>query len=198
MESADLDRSEITIATASDVRNAILQAEREVFTAKWNLENAQLDFYMNFINLLTTIDFFNPLLTSVSKEIFGRFNSRSKISVHAAFLSPGEFCDSPGYFQVRFLSSGFPNITPQWENDFCKKAHCNVSPYVQKRVRFFMEKQGWRVWWTPEHFCFQDSNEFYLVQDAMSLTSFFKDIQPLNIHSNRTESSRLTRLDDLN
>jgi hypothetical protein len=195
MESAELGQSENTIAAASDVRNAILQAEREVFTTKWNLENAQLDFYMNFINLLTTIDFFNPILTSVSKEIFGRFNPRSKISVHATFLSPGEFCDSPGYFQVHFLSSGFPNITPSWENDFCKKAHCNVSPYVQKRVRSFMENKGWRVWWTPDFFCFQDANEYHLVQDAMTLGSFFKDIQPLSLHSHRAESSRLSRLD---
>lgn len=199
MESADLGLGEITVATASDVRHAILQAERECFSVKQNLENLQLDFYMTFINLLTATEFFLPILNSVSKEIIGRFNPRSRICIHAAFVSPGEFCDTPGYFKVRFLSrSGFTNTTVEYDREFCKKATSTLSPYVQKRVRFYMEQKGWKVWWTTDHFCIQDANEYQLVQDALTLGSLFRDIQPLNIHDSCIEPGSLTRFENHN
>lgn len=195
MESADLGLAEITVAPASEVRSSILQAERECFNFKQNLENLQLDFYMTFMNLLTAVDFFNPILSSVSKEIQGRFNPRSKIAIHAAFVCPGEFCDTPGYFKINFLSSGFVNTTQEWDKDFCRKATAILSPYVQKRVRFYMDRQGWKVWWTPDHFCIQDKNEYQLVQDALILGSLFKEIQPLSLYDNRVEPSSLSRFD---
>lgn len=196
MESADLGLGEITVATASDVRNAILQAERECFHLKQTLENGQLDFYMTFMNLLSAAEFFLPLLTSVSKEIQGRFNTRSRISIHASFVSPGEFCDSPGYFQIRFLSAGFLNTTPEWDKDFCKKAIAALSPYVQKRVRYHMERKGWKVWWTPDHFCIQDANEYQLIQDALTLGNLFREVQPLMLRDSRIESANLVRFDN--
>jgi len=183
------------VATASDVRNAIVKAERECFNAKQELENFQLDLYMTFMNLLTASEFFIPILNSPTKKIVGRFTVRSKIGIHASFLSPGDFCDTPGYFQVRFLSVGFPNTTTEWDRDFCKKATCSLSPYVQKRVRFHMERKGWKVWWTPDHFCIQDANEYQLIQDASCLGSLFNDIQPISLNDNRMCIGSLIRFD---
>jgi hypothetical protein len=56
----------ITLASAYDIRNAIVEAEREQLIKKQRHEERQLEFYLTFMNRLTAAEFFSPLLTSVS------------------------------------------------------------------------------------------------------------------------------------
>lgn len=185
----------ITLASAQEVRNAIVKAEEEHLIAKQRFEKLQSDFYSAFTNLLTAEEFFSPLLTSASKEIVGRFSLRSRISVHACFISPGKYTDTVGYFQIKFLSMGNSNVTQEFDTNFCEKAIHQLSPYVQNCVQKCFETYGWKVWWTPTHFCFQDANEYRLVQDALILGSLYRSIQPLDDTTEKVQSSCLTRLD---
>jgi hypothetical protein len=199
MESADLGLKELMVTRAEDVRDLTRQTEQQCFNSKQQLELNQLQLYMNFLELLTTADFFTPLLSSPSRELNGKFHPKSNIWIHASFLCPGDFVDTPGYFRVRFVSSGFSPKTAfsKWDDNFCSKATTCLSPYVQSRIRYHMERQGWKVWWTSEYFCFQDNHEFKLVQDAIKLSTHFNDVQPLRIHETRLESSSLCRFTSL-
>ena len=185
----------VSFATALEVRNLILDAEREQLNAKKRNEQSQLELYHALISRLSTVEFFNPLLTSVSKEIVGRFSATTRLSIHAVFITPGGYVDTPGYFQIKFLSCGLPNCTPEYDQSFCHSAIAAVTPYVQRYVRTLFEGNGFKVWWTPTHFCFQDANEYYLVQDAFILSSLYKDVAPQTIERERVHSSCLTRLD---
>jgi hypothetical protein len=193
MQSADY--VHISMASAQDVRNAIVATEQTHLRLKKQFETDQLDFYLSVINCLTNEDFFNPILTSISNEIIGRFCSRLRVGIHATFVTPGDFSDLPGYFQIKFTSTGFHNCTPAYDKHYCEKLTESVSPYVQGVVRRAMEKKGWKVWWTPTHFCFQDANEYQLIQDALFIGSLYRDIQPLEIKEDKVQSSCLTRLD---
>jgi hypothetical protein len=192
MESAD---RMFSFATARDVRNLIVAAEQDHLASKKRYELSQCDFYQTFMNSLTTERFFNPILTSTSKELIGRFIPSSRISIHASFVTPGEFTDTPGYFQVKFLSAGHPNWTHEYDKCFCENLIQRVTPYTQQKVRDCMEIHGWKVWWTLNHFCFQDANEYNLVQDALILGSLYKDIVPQALKTSKVDSSCLTRLD---
>ena len=192
MDSADRMYS---FATARDVRNLIVAAEQDHLASKKRYEQTQYDFYQTFMQSLTTERFFNPLLTSTSKELIGRFTPSSRISIHASFITPGEYIDTPGYFQIKFLSAGHPNWTQEHDQSFCQNLISRITPYTQQKTRERMELHGWKVWWTSTHFCFQDANEYQLVQDALILGSLYQDILPKEFNTTKIESSCLTRLD---
>ena len=182
-------------ATSTDVRNLIVQAEQDHLATKKRNEAAQISFYRTFFQCLTTERFFAPLLTSTSKELIGRFNASSRMSIHASFITPGSYHDTPGYFQIKFLSAGMNNWTQEYDEAFCSNLTARITPYVQEHTRKIMEAHGWKVWWTPTHFCFQDANEYQLVQDALILGSLYQDIVPKDVLSTKVEASCLTRLD---
>jgi len=191
----------ITLASAYDIRNAIVEAEREQLIKKQRHEERQLEFYLTFMNRLTAAEFFSPLLTSVSHELIGRFHPKSRTSIHAEFITPSDCYDAPGYFQVKFLSSGLLEYEGyEMDVEFCRKLVESVTPFVAKKVHELMDIKGWRVWWTKTHFCFQDKNEWQLIQDSMLIGSLYRDIH-YNLpqeRSSRVVSSSLARLDGVN
>jgi len=194
---------ENTLASAHDIRNAIVEAEREQLRNKQRYEERQLDFYLSFVNRLTAVDFFAPILSSVSHEIIGRFHPKSRMSIHAEFITPSDSYDSPGFFQIRFLNSGLVETAEggEFDIDFCRKLVESVTPYVMRRVSEVMSLKGWRAWWSKSHFCFQDKNEWQLIQDSMLIGSLYRDVifRDAEEHSSsRVEPSSLVRLDLFN
>lgn len=188
---------ENTLASAYDIRNAIVEAEREQLNKKQRHEERQLEFYLTFINRLTAAEFFSPLLTSVSHELIGRFHPKSRTSIHASFITPSDYFDAPGYFQIKFLSSGLLEYEGyDMDIDFCRKLVESITPFVGKKVIELMDIKGWRVWWTKTHFCFQDKNEWQLIQDSMLIGSLYRDIHyGKQDRISRVVSSSLARLD---
>lgn len=182
------------LESADNVRNLITEAERVFFEEKQSIERMQLRVYQEFLDLLTCENFFTPLLTSVSKEIVGRFCLQSRIAIQASFCSPGQFIDAPGFFKILFTSTGSPNVSQAFDANASQSLTMALSNYVKSMVRRQMEAAGWKCWWTPTHFCFQECNEFKLVQDAIRLGSLF-NVDTTN-EAKKIETSRLCRSDD--
>jgi hypothetical protein len=183
------------LESADNVRNLITEAERVFFEEKKSIERMQLNVYQELLDLLTNENFFIPLLTSVSKEIVGRFCLQSRIAIHATFCSPGKFIDAPGFFKIRFTSTGLPNVSKAFDTNASQSLTMAVSSYVKTMVRVQMDAVGWKCWWTDTHFCFQECNEFKLVQDALRLGSLFKLVDTEE-EINQIKASRLCRADD--
>jgi hypothetical protein len=181
------------LESADNVRNLITEAERVFFEEKKSIERMQHQIYSEFLDLLTSENFFIPLLTSVSKEIVGRFCLQSRIAIHASFCSPGQFIDAPGFFKVSFTSTGLPNVSQAFDLNASQSLTMAPSPYVKSLVRLQMEAVGWKCWWTATHFCFQECNEFKLIQDAIRLGTLFA--MDTSLEATKIEPSRLCRAD---
>ena len=94
--------------SADTVRQLINTANEDILKEIRNTEQLQNSVYNDFLDLLTTDNFFSPLLQSKSKELVGRFCVQSRIAVNATYQTAGtaEFLDSPGHFEITFTSSG--------------------------------------------------------------------------------------------
>jgi hypothetical protein len=181
--------------SADNVKNLITSAEASILEEAKSTERLQHKLYFEFLNLLTNERFFTPLLTSLSREIVGRFCLESRMAINASFYTPGltQFRDSPGYFQVSFISSGLPNITLSFDKNLCLSLTSALSPHVRKCVETHLKQLGWECWWTSTHFCFQEANRYYLIQDSILLGSLFPPSKAPP--SSRVEQSRLVRFD---
>ena len=165
--------------SADTVRQLINTANEDILKEIRNTEQLQNSVYNDFLDLLTTDNFFSPLLQSKSKELVGRFCVQSRIAVNATYQTAGtaEFLDSPGHFEITFTSSGLANVSSSWDQFFCISLTTNLSPYVQNSVRFKLSTKGWKCWWNHGKFFFQPSMDAKLIEESILLASLYpKDI----------------------
>lgn len=185
--------------SADNVKNLITSAEAAILQEAKSTESLQFKIYFSFLDLLTNDRFFKPLLACPARELKGRFCLESCISVHAQFYTPGlsQFRDSPGYFKISFISCGLPNVTAAFDTDICASLTAALSPYVRTHVENHLKILGWECWWTNTHFCFQEANRYYLIQDSILLGSLFPPSKPQQTQSQptRVEQSRLVRFE---
>lgn len=161
--------------SADAVRQLMNSANEDILNEIRTTEQLQNTVYNDFLDLLTTENFFAPLLQSKSKELVGRFCINSRIAVHAAYITCGTsvFLDSPGHFEVSFTACGLPNVSMSWDQYFCVALTGNLSPYVQNKIRFTLNTKGWKCWWTNGKFCFQPSMDAKLIEESVLLASLY-------------------------
>jgi hypothetical protein len=161
--------------SADAVRQLINSANEDILKEIRTTEQLQNTVYNDFLDLLTTENFFAPILQSKSKELVGRFCIHSRLAVHAAYISCGTsaFLDSPGHFEVTFTSSGLANVSSSWDQYFCVALTTNLSPYVQNKIRFTLSTKGWKCWWTAGKFLFQPSMDARLIEESILLSSLY-------------------------
>ena len=160
--------------SAENVKNQIILAEAEMANDMKKLERVQHLIYDELLSVMTTELFFQPLLTSKSKELVGRFCLKSTLSIHAVFESPPSFTIGPGVFKIQFLSSGLNNVTQKYDMDLCTSLILTLAPSVRTHVQTTLETLGWKCWWTTTHFCFHESDESAKIADAKLLGNLFK------------------------
>jgi len=161
--------------SADAVRQLMNSANEDILNEIRTTEQLQNTVYNDFLDLLTTENFFAPLLQSKSKELVGRFCINSRIAVHAAYITCGTsvFLDSPGHFEVTFTSSGLANVSSSWDQYFCIALTNNLSPYVQNKIRFTLSTKGWKCWWANGKFLFQPSMDAKLIEESVLLASLY-------------------------
>lgn len=157
------------------VRQLINSANEDILKEIRATEQLQNSVYNDFLDLLTTENFFSPLLQSKSKELVGRFCINSRIAVNASYQTAGtaEFLDSPGQFEISFTSSGIANVSSSWDQYFALSLTSNLSPYVQNKVRFQLSTKGWKCWWAKGKFIFQPAMDSKLIEESLLLASLY-------------------------
>ena len=166
--------------SADTIRQLINSANEDILKEIRTTEQLQNTVYNDFLDILTTDNFFSPLLQSKSKELVGRFCIHSRVAVHAAYISNGTsaFLDSPGHFEVSFTASGLANVSSSWDQFFCTALTTNLSPYVQNKIRFTLSTKGWKCWWANGKFNFQPTMDAKLIEESILLSSLYpRDVE---------------------
>jgi len=71
------------------------------------------------------------------------------------------------------IGPGFFSVT---STDIPRGLNGNIDRRVQDKVRTFLRERGWQCWWTEDSFCFQDRQDFELVEKGMFLFATYRDV----------------------
>ena len=70
------------------------------------------------------------------------------------------------------IGPGFFSVTSK---DILHGLNGNIDTRVQDKVRTFLRDRGWQCWWTEEAFCFQDKQDFEIVEKGMRLFACYRN-----------------------
>jgi len=151
---------ELSVIIRPMTQLAIVEHARVIELMKQN----ELHLYIECILPQLTRQLFTEVMNSVSKSVQFVLNTPSKATSEAILYwrHPVIAGVGPGYFQ---LTSA----------DITNGLNGNIDTTVQDKVRTYLRERGWKCWWTIDSFCFQDTQDFDIVEKGMKLFASYRN-----------------------
>jgi len=128
------------------------------------MKQAELHLYIECILPQLNRQLFEEAMRSITKSVTFVVNSPSKATSEATLYwrHPVIAGVGPGFFQLKSA-------------DITTALNGNIDTTVQDKVRMYLRERGWKCWWTIDSFCFQDTQDFDIVEKGMKLFACYRN-----------------------
>jgi hypothetical protein len=138
---------------------AIVEHAKAIEIMKQN----ELHLYIECVLPQLTRQLFEEVMRSVTKSVTFVFNgSKGASEATLYWRHPVIAGIGPGFFQLKSV-------------DLTTGLNGNIDTSVQDKVRSTLRERGWKCWWTIDSFCFQDAQDFDLVEKGMKLFACYRN-----------------------
>lgn len=151
---------ELSVIVRPMTQLAIVEHARVIEQQKLN----EVHLYIECLLPQLTRTLFEEVMRSVSKSLTFVLNSPANncSEVTLYWRHPVIAGIGPGFFQLKSA-------------DLAHGLNGKIDTSVQEKVRVYLRERGWKCWWTLDSFCFQDANDFDLVEKGMKLFACYRD-----------------------
>jgi hypothetical protein len=152
---------ELSVIIRPMTQLAIVEHARSIELMKQN----EVHLYIECILPQLTRQVFEETMRSVTKSVtlvFNNANSKATSEATLYWRHPVIAGIGPGFFQLKSL-------------DITTALNGNIDTSVQDKVRIYLRERGWKCWWTIDSFCFQDCQDFDIVERGMKLFACYRN-----------------------